>query len=342
MINLEKGIRKHVPLSDIVVSDIKYRPIYDTLDECKQLCDSIAKDGIQQDLLVRPYFDKEKKQEHPTKLELVDGGHRFYCAQQLNLANVPIKIVNLTDDEVLRLQMVLNERRLKTKPIDMLNQVNTYIGRHPEYPLSRVAEELGLWPTQLHDILKLKNLSKEATKLVEENKISACNAYALGKFIPSEYQIDDWPEDGIESILVKAQQLEGVPFADFCSKLRKALNKGGKVAKEDIGPAIKILTTNQIKNKLEEAKAEINGHTPGTEEYVRLLGRYQMIQEVCGVDEMSIAERRAIKSAEDNTKKLKIQEKKVKLAEESARKAKEELKKQKERLQETEPVLAGV
>lgn len=337
MERIENAPVTRIPSGDIIVSGIKYRSVYEETDECRQLLDSIAVLGVTQAGLLRPYFDKEKNEVHPTKRELVDGGHRFWCSNKLGYSSFPGKIVDLTDDEVLQLQIVLNERRLKTKPIDQLNQIMLFIGRHPDYSPAQVAKALVMWPTQIYDILKLKNLSKEAAELVTKGGISAGNAYALGKFIPAEYQTSDWPEStkGGESILDEAQKMDGAPFADFCSKLRKAINKGEKVVKENLGPIIVMLSAKQIKEKLERAEREVNSVSPVDEDYSRLLGRYQMTQEICGIDELALAERRALKSANENTSKLKLAERKAKLAEESAQKAKKALAEQRVRLNAT-------
>jgi len=312
----------NVPLDSLVVTDVKYRPVYKERDDYERLKFDIQENGIMFPIIVRS-LKNEFKQLIPNKYEIVDGGHRFSCATELGFDRVPIIVDdNITDDEVIRLQMSANERRLPTKLIDKLHQVVRYITNHPEQTQTEVAAALTMWPADLSNILKLKKLSAEATQLVSEDKITACNAFNLAKYIPEDYQQDE--------VLTMAQNQSGSQFLHSVMDIGKAI-KAQKAAPgtavEPTGPSVKIVSPKIIKEKLDEIKEYIESKGDSLTEYDR--GRYDMLKEICSIDERSLAVRNASQASELAKKKQIALDRKLKNQEE----AMAQLKRQREQLQ---------
>jgi len=79
-------------------------------DKLEQLVLSIKEHGILEPLLVRPRPGGE--------YELVAGERRYRAAQKLGLAEVPVVIRKLTDEEALALSLIENLHREDLNPVE--------------------------------------------------------------------------------------------------------------------------------------------------------------------------------------------------------------------------------
>ena len=108
-IDLNSGNSQVVSLGLLVVSKQQPRRYFD-LEKQQHLVQSIQEHGILEPLLVRPL---------PTgKYELVAGERRYRAAQELGLAEVPIIILNLSDEEALQIALIENLQREDLNPVE--------------------------------------------------------------------------------------------------------------------------------------------------------------------------------------------------------------------------------
>jgi ParB family transcriptional regulator, chromosome partitioning protein len=105
----EAATQKAVAVTAIHLPPQQPRRYFDP-DKLEQLVLSIKEHGILEPLLVRPRSGGE--------YELVAGERRYRAAQKLGLAEVPVVIRKLTDEEALALSLIENLHREDLNPVE--------------------------------------------------------------------------------------------------------------------------------------------------------------------------------------------------------------------------------
>lgn len=105
----EAATQKAVAVTAIHLPPQQPRRYFDP-DKLEQLVLSIKEHGILEPLLVRPRPGSE--------YELVAGERRYRAAQKLGLAEVPVVIRKLTDEEALALSLIENLHREDLNPVE--------------------------------------------------------------------------------------------------------------------------------------------------------------------------------------------------------------------------------
>ncbi len=105
----EAATQKAVAVTAIHLPPQQPRRYFDP-DKLEQLVLSIKEHGILEPLLVRPRSGSE--------YELVAGERRYRAAQKLGLAEVPVVIRKLTDEEALALSLIENLHREDLNPVE--------------------------------------------------------------------------------------------------------------------------------------------------------------------------------------------------------------------------------
>lgn len=93
----------------LILPEYQPRQYFDS-ESISQLAESIKVHGILEPLLVRPAGEG--------KYEVVAGGRRYRAVQLLSLTEVPVIILNLTDDEALEIAILENLQRENLNPIE--------------------------------------------------------------------------------------------------------------------------------------------------------------------------------------------------------------------------------
>ena len=88
---------RNVPLSVLTESKTNPRRIFED-DALRELAESIRTSGVVQPLLVRPITEQD--------FEVVIGARRFRASKLAEKQDAPCRIANLTDAEVLEIQLV--------------------------------------------------------------------------------------------------------------------------------------------------------------------------------------------------------------------------------------------
>ncbi|MER3482404.1 MAG: chromosome partitioning protein ParB [Meiothermus sp.] len=160
------GLSK-LPLALIKPNPDQPRRIFDqtALDE---LSASIKEKGLLQPLLVRPKGDM---------YELIAGERRFRASQQAGLREVPVVIRDISEREALELALIENLQREDLNPVEEAQGYKRLVdmGMTQE----EVAQAVGKARVTVSNALRLLQLSAEAIKALEANKITAGHARAL-------------------------------------------------------------------------------------------------------------------------------------------------------------------
>jgi ParB family chromosome partitioning protein len=100
---------RNLPLSVLTESKTNPRRIFED-DALRELAESIRTSGVVQPLLVRPITEQD--------FEIVVGARRFRASKLAEKFDAPCRIANLTDAEVLEIQLVENLQRRNVHPLE--------------------------------------------------------------------------------------------------------------------------------------------------------------------------------------------------------------------------------
>jgi ParB/RepB/Spo0J family partition protein len=178
-----------------------------TFDEAKlqEMADSIAKHGVIQPILVRPW---PAEQALPTplddvssplpKFEVIAGERRFRAARLAGLDAIPANIRQLTDNEVLEIQIVENLQREEVHPIEEAEGYQTLMQR-TGCSAEELADKVGRSKAYIYARLKLTALCEAGREAFREGKLTASTALLIARIPGEQLQteaidaiIDDW------------------------------------------------------------------------------------------------------------------------------------------------------
>lgn len=156
-------------------------------DTFKEFVANIAKVGILQPVLVRPMpaTRTDKAAEGKTH-ELVFGHRRLAGAIAAGLQNIPISLRELTDLEVLEIQIIENLQREDVHPLEeaegyerLMQQVNPTT--KAKYTAEEIGARIGKSRRYVYNRLKLLDLCPEARKAFYEGELDSSKAYLLAR-----------------------------------------------------------------------------------------------------------------------------------------------------------------
>jgi ParB family chromosome partitioning protein len=140
----------------------------------KELAASIRTQGVLSPLLVRPLAENS--------FEIVAGARRYRAAQMAEIATVPVRIVHLSDAEVLEAQLVENLIRAEIHPMEEAEGFRALLNlEEPKYSIEQIATRVGKQPSFIAARLKLTELVPAAVEAFYANDIGIGHALLLAK-----------------------------------------------------------------------------------------------------------------------------------------------------------------
>ena len=138
-------------------------------DSLVDLSESIKQVGVLQPLLV---LDKKDY------YEIIAGERRWRAAKLAGLKEVPVRIMNLTDQEVVEISLVENIQRENLNPIE---EAFAYKRLLTEFPLKQdeVAERVSKSRTAVTNSMRLLKLDERVQQMVIDDMITTGHARAL-------------------------------------------------------------------------------------------------------------------------------------------------------------------
>lgn len=143
-----------------------------------ELRDSIKEWGVFTPILVR------LSARFPGKYDVVCGAYRTACARDVRRPDVPCLVMELTDDEVLRIQIQENALRPETTPTDYARQFRRIMDSRPGMYQYELATLLHKNPRWIGQILGLEKLSEEFQTAVDRGEMPLGSAYELARIPP--------------------------------------------------------------------------------------------------------------------------------------------------------------
>jgi ParB/RepB/Spo0J family partition protein len=176
-----------IPLDQIIEPWVILRVVNRESLEYLELRDSLAARGLVNSICVRPSLRK------PGLYEVVDGLYRYTAASELRLPALPCIVKhNLTDEDVLALQIQANALRPETTAIEYARQIRRIMAavaarQGRDATLADVSNLIHKDAEWVGDQLKLLHLRRDIQKAVERGEIPLGSAYMLAK-LPMVHQ----------------------------------------------------------------------------------------------------------------------------------------------------------
>ena len=161
-----------LPVTLIDDPPILLRPVDRTCVEYIELRDSIRARGLLNSIAVRQVGDR---------FQVVDGLHRTTVARELQLDELPCIIKDVTDSELLMLQLSANAVRVETKPVEFARQIRRILKEHPDMKIGEMSVRLNKSAGWIGQQLSLLTLSDRDQLAVDRGEIGLANAYMLAK-----------------------------------------------------------------------------------------------------------------------------------------------------------------
>ena len=134
------------------------------------LADSIKKEGLLQPILVRP----TKKGGY----QIIAGERRWQASKQAGLEEVPVRVMNMDDEQTLRVALIENLQRSDLNPIEEARGYKDLMvaGKLTQ---AKLAEAVSKSRSAVANAMRLLDLPEEVQQLIFEEKLSAGHARAI-------------------------------------------------------------------------------------------------------------------------------------------------------------------
>jgi len=175
---------QNIPTNLIVDPWVRLRPVKKGSIEYLEMKTSIEELGLLSAIAVRPSRRK------PDHFEVIDGLYRTSCMRDLHQPEIPCIIKHdITDDQVLALQIQANAIRRETTPTQYARQLKRIQKAKPGITLRQISSLVNKEPLWVRRQLGLLTLGRDTQKSVDRGEIPLCNAYMLS-LLPSILRVD--------------------------------------------------------------------------------------------------------------------------------------------------------
>ena len=163
-------------INKISISDLSRNPFQprEFFNETKlqELTDSIKKNGVIQPIAVR--LNKSE----PGKYEIIAGERRWLAAQKAGLHEIPVTILDLTDQESLEVAIVENIQRDDLNPIEEARGYKR-LSEEFKYDHLNISKLMSKSRSHVSNSLRLLSLPKDVINMIEEGSLTSGQARPL-------------------------------------------------------------------------------------------------------------------------------------------------------------------
>lgn len=178
---------KVLAIEKVVPSKTNPRKYFDP-EEHEKMVASVKSKGILNPLNVRPMNGH---------FELVAGERRWRAAKAAGLKEVPVLVRELTDDQVLEVQLLENVQRQDLQPLELCAGFRALLDRGMD--VKTIAWRIGRSSTYVHQTMRLVDLAKKGMKLLEEGQLKLGSALRIAPLPPAEQaEVIDWFVDELD------------------------------------------------------------------------------------------------------------------------------------------------
>jgi ParB family chromosome partitioning protein len=162
------GELSNLPLFDLEPNPFQPRQDYDPA-ELASLAQSIQQHGVLQPILVR---------QHEGRYQIVAGERRFRAAQEAGLSRIPVRILELDDQQMFAFALVENLQRQDLNAIEKAQAFQEYIGRFA-VTHEQLAQHVGVDRSTVTNLVRLLELPDAIQQMVRQGRITFGHARAI-------------------------------------------------------------------------------------------------------------------------------------------------------------------
>jgi ParB/RepB/Spo0J family partition protein len=205
-----------VPIDHVRESSTNPRKHFDKA-KLEELAKSVAEKGILVPLIVRRAGDTATSQ---GLFEIVAGARRFRAAQLAGLETVRVLIRDLSDDQVLEIQVIENLQRSDVHPLEEANGYKQLLAGGKYKDVEALAAKVGKSTSYVYQRLKLADMIEPAQKAFFDEKITAGHAIQVARLKPEQQkEVMKWLKQQDFSVRELARSIE----REFHLDLSKAI-----------------------------------------------------------------------------------------------------------------------
>lgn len=161
-----------------------------------ELAESVKAHGVLQPIIVRNQYSIENGDHY----EIVAGERRYVAAKNAGLERIPANVLELTDEQVIEVQLIENLQREDIHPMQEAEGYHELVNVRRSHTAEDLAARVGKSRTYVYNRMKLTALSEKCRKAFYADKISASIAEKLARIpVPktqdealAQITRDDW------------------------------------------------------------------------------------------------------------------------------------------------------
>jgi len=169
--NIEKKELNKVSISDLSRNPYQPREIFNET-KLEELAKSIKKNGIIQPIAVRP------KKNELGKYEIIAGERRWLAAQKAGLHEIPVTVLDLSDQESLEVAIVENIQRDDLNPIEEAKGYKRLFEEF-KYDHESISKLMSKSRSHVSNTLRLLTLPIDVIGMLEEESLTSGQARPL-------------------------------------------------------------------------------------------------------------------------------------------------------------------
>ena len=157
-----------IDITQIIANPFQPRQEFDD-EALQELCDSIQALGVLQPLLVRKDGDI---------YQLIAGERRFRASQRAGLKTVPVRVLDIDDQQALEMALVEN---LQREDLDVIEEAEGYQRLSNEFDMTQeqIAQRVGKARATVANLMRLLGLPVVVRREVQSGNLTAGHAKAL-------------------------------------------------------------------------------------------------------------------------------------------------------------------
>ena len=204
---------RDIPLENICESKTNPRSHFDE-SAMAELAANVKQHGVLQPVLLRPHPNGESG-----TYELVVGSRRFRASKLARRETIPATIRELTDTQVVELQLVENLLREDVHELDEASGYAALQQLNPNnYTVETIALKVSRSPAYVHGRLQLLNLVDEAKEAFRTAKLTVSHAFEIARLTPKDQRRalqECFPHHPHTSAVLKDKKAEAVSVREL-------------------------------------------------------------------------------------------------------------------------------
>lgn len=170
----KKGVELPTSVPLTLIRAGKYQPRTHMDDAAlNELAESVRSQGIMQPILIRPIAGDQ-----PEKYEIIAGERRFRAAKLAGLAEVPVLVREVADENAAIMALIENIQREDLNPLEEAHGVKRLIDDF-QFTHEQAAQAIGRSRSLTSNLLRLLNLAQPVQTFLLEGKLDMGHARAL-------------------------------------------------------------------------------------------------------------------------------------------------------------------